>query len=133
MPDLTIEQVLAERTPAGVAVVARSPGFAEEWQPEFQQLCEGFGEPPPNTYLPLCVFAQPFARARVAVVQVTAEGSPPVVRFHGMILAHKLYETIGEPFAVAEQFPPPWGERVALPTLAWFDGPPPARTVAQVQ
>jgi hypothetical protein len=133
VPDLTIEQVLAERTPAGVAVVARSPGVAEEWQPDFRRLCEAFGEPPPNTYLPPCVFAQPLTRDRVVVVQVTAEASPPVVRFHGVILAHKLYETIGDPFAVAEQFPSPWGERVALPTLAWFDGPLPARTVAQVQ
>src|SRR5437879_7396929 len=99
MPDLTIEQVLAERAPAGVAVVARSPGVADDWLPDFQRLCDGFGGPPAGTYLPPCVFAQPLARNRVAVIQAAAEGAPPVLRFHGLILPRRLYETIGDPFA----------------------------------
>src|SRR3954454_3050169 len=101
MPDLTIEQVLAERTPVGVTVVARSPGVVDDWLPDFQRLCKGFGEPPADAYLPLCVFAQPLGRDRVAVVQVMAEGAP---RFHGLILPRKLYDVIGDPFALAEQF-----------------------------
>ncbi len=133
MPDLTIEQALAERTPAGVEVGARSPGFADDWLPALRRLCEGFGTPPPDTYLPLCVFAQPLARGRVAVIQAAADGAPPVLHFHCLALPRALYEALGDPFAVAEQFPPPWGERVALPTLAWLDGPLPPRTLAQVQ
>jgi hypothetical protein len=79
------------------------------------------------------VFAQPLGRGHVAVVQAASTGAPPVVRFHCLALARPLYEAIGDPFAVAEQFPPPWGERVAVPTLAWFDDPSPPRSVAQVQ
>src|SRR5581483_5736392 len=133
MPDLTIEQALARRTPAGVEVVARSPGFLDDWLPEFQRLCAAFGTPPPDTYLPPCVFAQPLARGQVAVIQATADGTPPALHFHGLAVSRALYESVGDPFAVAEQFPPPWGTRVALPTLAWLEEPPPPRTVAQVQ
>jgi len=133
MPDLTIEQALAQRTPAGVVVVARSPGFADDWLPELERLCAGFGTPPPDTYLPVCVFAQPLAGNQVAVVQAAAEGTPPVLRFHCLALPRKLYEALGDPFAVAEQFPPPWGERVVLPTLAWLEEPREPRSVAQVQ
>jgi hypothetical protein len=132
MPDPVIEQALVDRTPAGPDVVARSPGFAEDWLPELLRLCTAFGAPPPGTYLPPCVFAQPLGRRHVAVVQAVAAGDPPALRFHCLALPRTLYELLGDPFAVAEQFPPPWGARVALPTLAWLEGLPP-RTVAQVQ
>ena len=59
MPDLTIEQALAEAGPAGMAVVARSPGFAAEWEPEFLRLAAAFGMPPAGEFLPNCVFARP--------------------------------------------------------------------------
>jgi hypothetical protein len=132
MPDPVIEQALAERTVSGVEVVARSPGFADAWLPELCRLCEAFGAPPPGTFLPPCVFAQPLGRSRVAVVQAATAGSPPALHFHCLALPRSLYESLGDPFAVAEQFPPPWGERVGLPTLAWLDDLLP-RTVAQVQ
>src|SRR5581483_2205367 len=132
MPDPVIEQALVETTPAGPEVVARSPGFADDWLPELLRLCAAFGAPPPGTYLPVCVFAQPFGRGRVAVVQAAADGSPPALHFHCLALPRNLYAAIGDPFAVAEQFPPPWGARVVLPTLAWTDEPSP-RTVTQVQ
>ncbi len=132
MPDLTIEQALAEAMPADIGVVARSPGFAEEWDAEFLRLCAAFGRPPAGEYLATCVFARPLARGVVAVVQAAAEGTPPRLRFHCLALPAGLYAAVGDPFLVAEQFPPPWGERVALPTLAWLDDVP-ARTVGQVQ
>jgi hypothetical protein len=132
MPDLTIEQALAETTPAGVEIVARSPGFADGWGPEFLRLCAAFGNPPAGQYLPTCVFARPLARDMVAVVQAAAEGNRPRLQFHCLALPASLYAAVGDPFLVAEQFPPPWGERVALPTLAWLDEVP-ARTVGQVQ
>jgi hypothetical protein len=128
MPDLTIEQALAQ---AG-RIVARSPGFEAECEPEFLRLCTAFGSPPAGEYLPTCVFARPLARDRVAVVQVAAEGQPPRLQFHCLSLPADLYAAVGDPFRVAEQFPPPWGETVALPTLAWLDDVP-TRTIAQVQ
>ena len=38
MPELTIEQALADSGPGSITVVARSPGFAAEWEPEFLRL-----------------------------------------------------------------------------------------------
>jgi hypothetical protein len=132
MPDLTIEQALADVTPSGPAVVARSPGFLEAWEPEFLRLCAAFGTPPPGEYLAPCVFAKPLARGRVAVVQAAAVGSPPALHFHGLAVSDAVYAAVGDPFHVAEAFPPPWGETVALPTLVWADGVP-TRTVAHVR
>jgi hypothetical protein len=132
MPDLTLEQALAEIAPDGPTVVARSPGFASEWEPEFLRLCAAFGRPPAGDFLPTCVFAKPLARGRVAVVQAAAEGQPPVQRFHCLAVPADLYAALGDPFLIAERFAPPWGERVALPTLGWLDDVP-ARTVGQIQ
>jgi hypothetical protein len=132
MPDLTIEQALAETGPDGISVVARSPAFATEWEPEFLRLAAAFGRPPVGEYLPTCIFAKPLARGRVAIVQVAAEGHPPILRFHCLSVSTDLYAAVADPFLIAERFAPPWGERVALPTLAWLDDVSP-RTVAQVQ
>jgi hypothetical protein len=129
MPDLTLEQALAE---TGPAVVARSPGFAAEWEPEFLRLCAAFGNPPAGEFLPTCVFARPLTRGWVAIVQAAAEGQPPVMRFHCLAVPSNLYATVGDPFLIAERFAPPWGEKVTLPTLAWMDDAP-ARTVGQIQ
>jgi hypothetical protein len=82
--------------------------------------------------LPTCVFARPLARRQVAIIQAAAEGQPPVLRFHCLVVSADLYAAIGDPFLIAGQFPPPWGERVVLPTLAWLDDVS-ARTVSQVQ
>ncbi|MFO0811510.1 MAG: hypothetical protein U0746_23010 [Gemmataceae bacterium] len=133
MPDLAIEQLLAESAAAGPQVTARSPGLRDEWVPDLLRLCTAFGVPLADTFLPPCVFAQPVGKKHVAVVTVTADGSPPRLRYHALVMARSLYATIGDPFALAEQFPAPWGTTVALPTLAWLEGPPPSRTVAQVQ
>jgi hypothetical protein len=132
MPDLTIEQALAEVGPDGLAVVARSPGFAAEWEPDFLRLAEAFGRPPVGEYLPTCVFANPLGRGRIGVVQAAAEGQPSILRFHCLSLPAALYGFIGDPFLIAERYPPPWGEKVVLPTLAWLDEVP-ARTVDQVR
>jgi hypothetical protein len=132
MPDLAVEQALADAGPDGPTIAARSPGFDPAWEPEFLRLCAAFGAPPAGEFLPVCVFARPLARGRVAVVQVAADGTPPTLKLHCLALPADLYAAIGDPFRIAEAFPPPWGERVALPTLAWSDEVP-ARTVSQLQ
>ena len=83
MPDPAIEQALATAGPAGVAVTARSPGFLDEWQPEAERLCLGFGAPVEPFSQP-AVFAQPIDRSFVAVVQVIAP-NPPDVRCHLLV------------------------------------------------
>jgi hypothetical protein len=132
MPDPTIEQALAEIASAGVEIVARSPGYAAEWEPELLRLCNAFGRPANGEHLATAVFARPLDRKHVAVIQAATEGQPPVLRFHCLALPADLYADLGDPFLIAETFPPPWGERVALPTLAWTDESP-ARTVDQVR
>ena len=132
MPDLTIEQALADAGQDRATVVARSPGFLPEWEPEFLRLCAAFGRPAAGEFLPVCVFARPLARGQVAVVQATATGQPPVLRFHCLAVPAAVYTSVGDPILIAERYTPPWGERVALPTLAWTDDVP-TRTVSQVQ
>jgi hypothetical protein len=132
MPEDTIEQGLLEPTSAGWELKARSPGWRDDWQPEIERLCSGFGRPPVGEHLPLCVFAQPLGRDHVAVIQAAADGALPVLRFHALVLPNPLYSRIGDPFAIAEQFPPPWGARVVLPTLAWTEDLP-DRSIERVQ
>lgn len=127
-----IEQALIEPSRDGWNITARSPGWSDDWFADVERLCAGFGRPEPLTHLPLTVFAQPLDRDRVAVVQAAADGAPPTLRFHFLVLPNALYSAIGDPFAVAEQFAPPWGTRIVLPTLAWTE-PPPDRNVERVQ
>lgn len=132
MAELLIEQAIIVRGPSGWDVVARSPGWDDKWQPEIDRLCESFGQPPIGEHLPVCVFAQPLGRDRVAVVQAAAEGDMPVLRFRVLAAPTAIYAAIGDPFAVSDQFPPPWESRIALPSLAWTDELP-DRSIERVQ
>jgi len=131
MPDLAIEQALATAGPAGVTVTARSPGFLEEWQPEAERLFLSFGAPVEPYSIP-AVFAQPFDRNFVAVVQVIAP-NPPDVRCHILAVPLSVYRSVGDPFLLAEQFPAPWDTRVVLPTLPAQDEWATPRTVDKVR
>jgi hypothetical protein len=130
MPDPTIEQALATAGPTGVTVTARSPGFADDWEPEVERLAAAFGAPA-EPLVAAAVYAGPFGKTHVAVVQAVAP-RPPEVRLHVLVLPADLYNGLGDPFLLAEQFPAPWDARVVLPTLAWTDEVPP-RTVDKVR
>ena len=130
MPDPAIEQALATAGPAGVTVTAGSPGFLDDWQPEVERLCLGFGAPVKPFSQP-AVFAQPLDRRQVAVVQAIAP-NPPEVRFHILVIPLRVYRGLGDPFLIAEQFPAPWDARVVLPTLTPQEETPP-RTVDKVR
>lgn len=136
-----IEQAIyGTEGPGGYHFLARSIGFLDEWLEKAERLCTGFGERPPGIAVPGCVFAQPFANRRVAVVQVADlgldnTGRPGALGFRLLLLPLSLYHAIGgDPFLVADTFPPSWRERGELPTLEW-PGPfhPLERTVAQVR
>ncbi len=140
MEDIPIEQALyANDSAGGYRLLARSGGFADDWLPEAQRVCADFGERPAGVHCPACVFAQPFANRHVAVVQVADQGTGDIgplaaLGFRLLIVPRNAYvKLMGDPFAVAERFPPPWHHRGDLPTLSWSFGPLPRRTVADVR
>jgi len=116
-------------------VLGRSPGFAEEWLPEAERLCRGFGARLEGVACPAAAFAYPFGPEHVAVVQV-ADLAEPVgsLGFRFLILPRQLYSNfIADPFRVSDEFPPAWVPRAELPELFWPDEPPARRTIAQLQ
>ncbi len=123
----------------GYRFLGRSAGFRDEWLPEAEQLCTGFGERPAGVSCPSCVFAQPLGPRHVAVVQVADQGQddtgrPGALGFRLLVLPRPLYADLGgDPFLVAAEFPPPWEARGDLPALEWKAGPPPRRTVADLR
>jgi hypothetical protein len=137
--DLTIQQaIFRPAAPLDLRWPARSGGFADEWRPWAEQLADGFGEQPAGFVCPDCLFAYPFGPRHVAVVQVAEDpgaitGAPRRYRFRLLVLCHDLYRALGDPFAVADRFPPPWDSRGELPVLEWPPEPLPPRTVPQVQ
>jgi hypothetical protein len=132
MPDIIIEQALFHREAnAAPALRARSPGLLPEWQPELHNILTDFGERPVGIACPSAVFAQPLGPQHVVVVQA-ADQPGPLLGFHALVLPRSAYA--GDPFALAERFPPPWQHAAAeLPTLTLAAEPPPRRTVAEVQ
>jgi hypothetical protein len=123
----------------GYRFLARSPGFRDDWLAEAERLCTDFGERPAGVACPGCVFARPFGRHHVALVQAADQGSddtgrPGALAFYLLILPRALYVDLGgDPFYLAEQFPPPWQARGQLPSLNWTAPAPPPRTVALLQ
>src|SRR5690349_5910048 len=137
---MQIEQAIyGSQDAGGYRFLAQSAGFRDEWLAEAERVCTGFGERPAGVACPGCVFARPFGRRHVAVVQAADQGQddtgrPGALGFYLLILPRPFYrEAGGDPFRVAEQFPPPWSARGELPPLDWTAGPPPARTVDALQ
>jgi hypothetical protein len=129
-PDLRIAQgiVLADRR--GVRVAAQSDGFDAA---EAERVVVLFGERPAGVTCPLAHFACPFGRGHVAVVQVADRPGPESpLGFRFLVLGHDLYRHLGDPFAVADRFRPPWDGIGSLPVLEWPPGSLPPRTVQKV-
>lgn len=122
----------------GYRFLARSAGFREEWLPEAERLCTGFGERPAGVCCPHAVFAQPFDRERVALVQAADQGKddqgrPGALAFHIVLIPTPLYAHLGgDPFYLAERLPPVWSARGILSPLT-CPAPSPRRLVADVQ
>jgi hypothetical protein len=139
MSEISIEQAIYAAQGGAYRMWARSAGFLDEWQAEAERLCAGFGARPAGVTCPACLFAQPFGKDQVAVVQVADQGSdgaggPAALGFRLLIMARSSYvEWIGDPFAVADRFTPVWHVRGELPALSWPAEPLPRRTVTQVQ
>jgi hypothetical protein len=139
MPDIVIEQAILLRASGGGRLVARSPGFLDDWQAEAGRLAAGLGDRPGGVACPAAVFAQPLGKEHVAVVQVADQGSdeagrPAALGFHFLAVPRQAYERLwGDPFALADRVKPAWQARGSLPALSWPAEPLPPRTVHEVQ
>lgn len=132
-PDEPIEQALFRGPgPGAYRLLARSPDFRDDWLPEATALCEGFGEKPAGVTFAEALFARPLGKNVVAVVRVrdVADG----LAFHVLAVGRALHGSLtGNPFQFADQFPPPDPGATSLSSLSWTAGPPPRRTVEEVQ
>jgi hypothetical protein len=131
-----VEQALYRRTGEGPPeLLARSPGFQDDWLPQAEQLLTAFGERPPGVVCPEAVFAHPLNRDHVAVVHVADQlGDPAPLGFRVLVLPRAAYgRFVGDPFFLGEKLPPAWEARGSLPSLSWPAEPPPRRTVHDVQ
>lgn len=121
--------------PGRYALRARSTGFHDDWLSAAVRLCDEFGERPAGVACPGCMFAQPWEKRHLVVVQVAdqAEGG---LGFWLLVLPRQLYEVAaaGDPFAIADQFPPPWEAAGSLDPREWPHAPVSApRRVRDVQ
>jgi hypothetical protein len=137
---MRIEQALyGGQDSGGYHFQGRSPGFRDDWLADAERLCTGFGERPVGVACPLAVFALPLNAGQVAVVQAADQGRddtgrPGALAFRLLVLPRRLYADLGgDPFHIADQYPPPWEARGELPALDWTAGPPSHRTVDQVR
>lgn len=134
-PDLAIAQAVILADATGPRVVARSDDFPSAWEDAAITATIRFGRRPPGVACPAAVFAVPVGRTHVAVVQVADQAAPPdpPLGFRFLILSRKLYEALGDPFAIADRYPPNWSAKETLPSLEWPPEPLPPRTVESVQ
>lgn len=129
--DLTISQLVVVADPSGPVVVAKSDGLKFKQEETAIGIARRFGVSPAGVSVSSAMFATPFDRNQVTVVQFTTQpGSLLAFRF--LILTRRLYEAIGDPFVLSDRFPPDWSTRGSLPTLEWLPESPPPRTVEQV-
>lgn len=137
MAEIQIEQAIWISASRGFRLQGRSPGFPDEWLADAEELCAAFGDRLAGVSCPECVFAQPFGRRHVAVVQVADQSADLSNRaglgFRQMIFPRREYLRLaGDPFALAERFRPTWNGRGELPILS-MEPLATSRTVADVQ
>ena len=140
MSEIVIEQALyARREDGSHHLLARSPGLEDSLLSEVERLCTGFSNRPTETKCPLGVFAKPLGKKRVAIVQVADQNidgmdRPISLAFYVLAIARADYLSLGgDPFFVADYFPPLWNVRGQLAPLRWQIESSPPRTVEQVR
>lgn len=130
--DLTVQQAIVIVDQNGPSLVARSGEFGFSWEEAMLTITARFGSRPAGVACPEAIFAVPFERKCVAVVTV-ADQEPgrtdTPLGFRFLILGKPLYEALGDPFAIADAFPPRWHDRGTLDSLKWERGALPERRV----
>jgi hypothetical protein len=128
LPNLHIAQALLTADARGVRVIGQSDGFDA---PEAERIVVLFGSRPAGVVCPLAHFACPFAKKLVAVVTVADQ--PSSLGFRFLVLSRELYRHLGDPFAIADRYPPNWSAKGTLPIVEWPAEPLPKRQVEQLQ
>ena len=127
-PDLRIQQAIVLTDARGVRVVAQTDAFD---LPEAERIAVMFGARPAGVACVLAHFACPFGKKHVAVVRV--EDRPAgALGFRFLVLARELYQHLGDPFAIADRYPPNWTARGRLADLAWPMEVLPERTLEEL-
>lgn len=129
IPDLRIAQAVVAVDSRGARIVATSDRIDAA---ECERIAVLFGQRPTGVMCPLAHFACPFGADHVAVVQV-ADQPWPRLAFRFLIFAKDLYRHLGDPFAIADRYPPDWIVSGTLPELAWPMEVLPRRTVPLIQ
>jgi hypothetical protein len=80
MDEIQLEQAIWIGVKGRYRLMGRSPGFQDEWLSDAEELCVAFGDRPPGVDCPPCVFAQPFGRRYILVVQVADQNEKSEIR-----------------------------------------------------
>ena len=119
-PDLRIHQGLLTSDRRGVRVVASSEDFPT---PDAERIVVLFGSRPEGVACPRAHFACPFGKGQVAIVLVAdqhlAGSSETALAFRFLVMSRGLYQHLGDPFAIADRYPPAWTVTGTLPDLDW--------------
>jgi hypothetical protein len=129
-----LPQAIVLRTTAGPRLAASSPGFPFAHEEGVLRIAVRFGRRPVGVFCPAALFACPLDGRTVAVVQVAdrpADGPDPPLAFRFVLFDRGTYT--GDPFSVADQFPPNWSAPSPLPELEWIPAFSPPRTVEHVR
>lgn len=128
-PDLRIAQAILFTDARGVRLAAQSERIDGA---ECERIAVLFGSRPDGAACPRAHFAHPFGTDRVAVVQI-ADHPSGRLGFRFLLLSHELYRHLGDPFAIADRYPPDWTANGTLPELTWPMEVLPRRTVETIQ
>jgi hypothetical protein len=138
--DLSVAQLLIVRDRHGFRepeVIAASPEVSAAAESAALSIVKRYGVPATGIRCPRAIFAWPLSRRQVVLGQVSDEpaGHPDPARlfFWLLLLDRQCYETVNDPFLIADRFPPAWHERGMLPTLNLSGEARPARSVAEIQ
>jgi hypothetical protein len=133
--DLRIAHALVIADTAGPRTVAKSADFPFAWEDAALTAAVRFGVRPPGVPCPAAVFAVPMGDTHAAVVQVADRpGAGEPLGFRFLVVTRRLYEGLGgDPFLIADRFPPDWAAAGDLMPLEWPMEAPPRRTVGAVR
>src|ERR1700749_2210856 len=109
-PDLRIQQAVVFTDARGVRCVAQTDNFDA---PEAERIAVLFGARPEGVACPLAHFACPFGKKFIAIATV-ADRPDGSLGFRFLMLSRDLYQHLGDPFAIADRFPPDWNARGTL-------------------